>query len=209
MSIAEAKRHDQPLLITFGCSWTVGEWLPGFELSPYVFSKLSWTSLLSTALNINSMNMARGGNSNRQILYDILNFDKVYGFRQDDIVIVCWSFAGREMLLDNSFEGGFSRTKELLDNQEITKFYEVHSINDLEIKSREYANHAELFLKSKNIKYKMAQVERWLERNPNWHIYDADNYMLFEQIDYALDNSHPGVESNNLFFRKMLKELNA
>ena len=218
MSTADFKRPDHPLLIVFGCSWTVGEWLPGFELSPYVFSKLSWPSLLSITMNIKLMNMARGGNGNRQIFYNILDFSKKHGFRNDDIVVVCWSFAGRELLLDTSYENQCTRTwniresaraEELPDNRERIKFYEVHSMNDLEIRSREYVHHTELFLQSKNVRYKMGQIERWLERNSNWQIYNADDFPLFEQIDYASDNAHPGVESNKLFFQKMYKELNA
>ncbi len=210
MSTVELEqRPDGPALITFGDSWTVGEYLPGWQEWPQVVSELSWSKILSRVMNIKLMNMARGGYGNRQILHSILDFDRLHGFRPEDVVVVCWSFAAREILLDLSYDCQYARTRELLDAFEFTKFYEVHSMNDLEIRSREYVHYAELFLQSKNIKYKMAQNERWYERNSNWHIYNADNFMLFETIDYAADNRHPGIESNKLFFQQLYKELNA
>jgi hypothetical protein len=209
MSTAKLERPDGPVLVTFGDSWTTGEYLPGWQEYPLVLSELSWTKILSIVLNKKLMNMARGGNGNRQILHSILDFDRVYGFRPGDIVVISWSFAVREILLDPSYECQYIRTRELLDKYELTDFYEVHSMNDLEIRTREYVHYAELFLQSKNVKYKMAQSERWFERNSNWHIYNDEDLMLFEQIDYAADNSHPGIESNKLFFQKVYKELNA
>lgn len=213
MIIKKLSRSNKGSLIVFGCSWAAGEWLPGWEQSPYVFSKYSWPALLGQALNIEVWNMAGGGNSNREILHNILQFDKNIGFHPDDLVIVCWSFYNREVILGWEFEGQQIRTMELLfwgvgDRKPDGQFYTVHPYVDLEIKSREYVHHAECFFKSKNIKYKMGTIQPWEDRNENWLIYNDEDLLLFEQIDYAEDNAHPGVESNKKFFEKLLEEIN-
>ena len=65
-------------LVVFGCSHTVGQFLPGWEPEPGeqgILSNLAWSNHLAEYLNIPEIiNKASGGNSNHEILLNIMNF---------------------------------------------------------------------------------------------------------------------------------------
>lgn len=196
-------------LVVFGCSHTVGQWLPGWrdwwttsadgKLEFHqIYSNHSWPNVLAAKLGITSVyNLASGGNSNHEIMCRIAGFD----FKPTDLVVVCWSYAGRECLYQET--GGIARTMDLLEKLNDSKFYEVHSQFDLEMKSREYIHQSILELDKKGITYRMCKVEDWKSHTPFWPHYDDFGFIKFDIIDYALDNNHPGVESHNALAEKL------
>ena len=199
-------------LIVSGCSHTVGEWLPGWrdwwdnsgEKPQFhrILSEYNWSNQLAAKLGITEVyNLASGGNSNHEIMCGILGFD----FKPDDLCVICWSYAGREFLYQEA--GGIARTMDLLSQFNDTKFYEVHSLFDLETKSREYVHQTILHLEKMNVQYRMAKIEDWNTKSDFWPFYDDHAFMKFDMIDYAADNSHPGVESNKALAEKIYDSL--
>lgn len=200
-------------LIVLGCSHTVGEALPGWKdwwttdengdaHFHRIYSDHNWANVLAKKLGITEIyNLASGGNSNHEIMCRALGFE----FQPDDLCVICWSYAGRECLYQEA--GGIARTMDLLDKFNDTRFYEVHSQFDLEMKSREYVHQTILHLDKTGIKYIMCKIEDWESRTDFWPFYDDRTFMKFDIIDYALDNSHPGVESHKVLAEKLYDTL--
>lgn len=188
-------------IVAFGCSNTVGEYLPGWTAATLdnewktTLSDYAWPFVLARKMSISQVdNLAWGGLGNHEILHRILNTD----FSPDDLVVIAWSFAGREILFQS--DGVVSQT---MWGTSGNKFYAAHDIADLEVKSMEYVHHAELYLKNLGVTYAMAQVELWNFKTPQWRWYNPDDYIYFNKVDMALDQQHPGVESHRLLAEKM------
>lgn len=197
-------------LVVFGCSHTLGQHLPGWsqwwedqgydkvKIYREQLSDLNWPSVLAHKLGITDLlNLASGGNSNHEIMARVLSFE----FKPDDLCIICWSYAGREFIYQE--HGGVARTMDLLDVLNDSRFYEVHSQFDLEMKSREYVYLTYLHLERNSVNYKMAKIEKWESVSDFWVRYEHDDLLTFDMLDYALDHSHPGVESHKVFANKI------
>ena len=84
-------------LIAFGCSFTRGTALDDvwdFKNKCSIFpqpSKYAWPQLLADKLDIECINLGKGGYSNKAIWHIIVNFD----FKPSDIVFIHWSFLDR------------------------------------------------------------------------------------------------------------------
>lgn len=191
-------------LVVFGCSHTIGQFLPGWEPVPDeqgILSNLTWSNHLAEYLNIPEIvNKASGGNSNHEILLNILNFK----FLPGDLCVICWSYATREILFDDHDDTGCIRTSVLLHVNKDDTFFKVHSMHDLEFRSREYINHATLLLKSVGIEYRMGKIENWVSnKNINWSDYSYDDFLSFVISDFGSDGCHPGVISHKKFAKKI------
>jgi len=191
-------------IVAFGCSCTVGEWLPGWQQQllennwQLKFSEHAWPFVLARKMAVSRVdNLARGGIGNHEILHCILNTD----LNPDDLVVVAWSYSGREILFDSQ---GMTQTMWQPIGH---KFYAVHELVDLELKSMEYVHHAQMYLENRGIRYVMAQREQWYFETEHWTKYNRDDYVWFEAIDFAEDNSHPGIESHKLVAEKMYNSL--
>jgi hypothetical protein len=192
-------------IVAFGCSCTVGEWLPGWELPTIEnnwlqtgFSEHAWPFVLAKKMAVGQVNnLAFSGFSNHEILHRILKAD----LSKDDLVVVAWSYSGREILFDTT---GITQTMWQPIGQ---KFYAVHELVDLELKSMEYVHHAQMYLENRGIQYAMAQLEPWHFETEHWIKYNRDDYPLFKFIDLAEDNSHPGIESHKLIAEKIYNKL--
>lgn len=188
-------------IVAFGCSNTVGEYLPGWTAATIdnnwttTLSDDAWPFVLARKMAVSQVdNLAWGGLSNHEILHRILNTD----FNKDDLVVVAWTFAGREILFQR--DGIVSQT---MWGTSGDKFYAAHDIEDLELKSMEYVHHAELYLKSLGVNYSMAQVELWNFKTPQWRWYNPRDYIYYNKVDAALDQQHPGIASHKLLAEKM------
>lgn len=195
-------------LFTFGCSHTVGEHLPGWLSAPenlkkngnykVIFSDLNWPNILAKKIGINYVyNLAVGGNSNHEILQSIRRIN----FTINDLCIICWSYSGREILYDT--ETTISRTMELVDKERKLNFYFAHNEYDLEMRSREYVDHAALYLSNQGVTYRMGQIERWRECSEYWPINCDSQLLFFDVIDTGADNAHPGINSHQTFADKL------
>ena len=204
-------------LVIFGCSHSVGEYLPDWDSetdyshhahvqynSTFKYSKFNWANILAEKLDRTVVNLAKGGNSNHEIMLDILNFD----FKATDLAVICWTHSDREIIFDPEIPGGKYKTITILINQndQQYRFYQAHDIRDLEIRSREYIHHAELYLTNKKVKYCMARVEHW-QHNVQWKYNNYDYFPIFDFIDRAADGFHPGIQSHQQFADKLYKEI--
>jgi hypothetical protein len=184
-------------LIAFGCSNTVGEWLPGWQpgikANNWVptFSDDCWPFVLARLFHIsNVQNAARGGDGNHEILLKLLITD----FKPGDIAAICWTYAGREILFHE--EGKISQTMWMRNSE---RFYAAHDIVDLELRTQEYIHHAELYLKSIGVEYVMATPEYFMGNHQHKHTVkfsSIQDLVPYEFIDFAHDNSHPGLQSH-------------
>lgn len=149
-------------------------------------SKLGWANIVSQTLGLEHINMSLPGMSNLKIHWKIRNAK----FEPDDIVIAQWSFPTRCAILDDDMTDIYVWPKtEISEN-----FYRVHTPLDLERRSLIIVEHTELLMKSLGVKY-VAFANRAFDAN--MHAYsEISDYQSNFVVDTAIDDGHPGVESN-------------
>jgi hypothetical protein len=175
----------------------VGEWLPGWSAGVRdnnwvpTFSDDCWPFVLARLFHItNALNAAKGGDSNHEILLKLLITD----FKPGDIVAICWTYAGREVLFHE--EGKISQTMWMRNSE---RFYAAHDLPDLELRTLEYIHHAELYLRSIGVEYVMSTSEYIVRDHQHPHavkLTSKQDLVPYEFIDVALDNAHPGLQSH-------------
>jgi len=185
-------------LIAFGCSMTYGHCLPSRDLA--------WPSQLSKVLGLNCVNMSQVGSSNKQIWHDLINFD----FRQDDVVFVLWSYPSRSCVFKNRNQS-ISIGHWLIEESQLSKiFYDkFYTKYDIEMQSKLFVSHANLFLADKKITIYNLCIEKshkMLFELGSTHIplYFGSYEKLFPKAD---DNLHPGVDAHVMFSRDILMHL--
>ena len=205
--MVESATNTNKKLFAFGCSCTIGEYLPGWQAATAdnnwqtKLSDDAWPFVLARKLCIKKAeNLAWGGDSNHEIMHKVLLTD----FNPNDVVVIAWSFAGREITFHS--KGVISQT---MWGPHAERFYAAHDIEDLELKSMEYIHHTKLYLESLGIKYAMAITEPWKFKTPKWRFYNPDDYLFYYFIDRALDNEHPGLKSHKQLADKMYERLSA
>ena len=202
-------------LVVFGDSNTYGHGLedcfhpPTNSYGPNP-SKYAWPVHLSKLLNkelVHSVDTCMPGSSNLEILYKILYFK----FKPDDTIVILWSFAARDLLLNKNcmnIEGSSPFEKHSLQRlaphdaeyENVGLWLNLYSNFDFHIRSWFYAHHAECYLELNKIK----NYSFFLDR-PNM----VDNYFPtfltfknaylsthFLKQDTALDGVHPGLKSH-------------
>lgn len=184
--------RDFNRIIAFGCSNTYGHGLvdcyvnggPGPKPSNF-----AWPQLLADRYNTRLVNEGKPGASNLEILTRILGFD----FRSDDMVVIMWSTTDRDYILGHKpIQLGAWQSTDIVKD-----WINVHSEEDLAIRSWLYFQHADLYLKDKGIEhhhfYSFTRGLRIFK--PNWvdvNIHDVD----VNKDDLALDNLHMGPLSH-------------
>jgi hypothetical protein len=208
-----------PRLIAFGDSYTQGIGLPdAYPLSPSIYdfsgSEYAWPTLLATKLNYKILNLANGGSGNLEILWKILSTD----FHDDDLVIVMWSHFTRInqfkfVNTDNVYRelelyADHKRKKTLADisGYRVPKLfgYKVTD-NDLDYdmatKNHLLMSHGSLYLKNKGLRsyHLLATTEHIFPIHPKIKIENFLNIIPNDwHRDKALDDQHPGIESQKL-----------
>ena len=192
-------------LITFGCSYTYGAYLPdcvkhlsdGTSCQGPIASKLAWPQVLGNRLDLEVHNMSTVGSSNLEILYHILNFK----FKSDDKVIVMWTFPNRDLIFKRWIKTILKPFKQLKStfNDKYSKQWMIdYNEKDAVIKSWMYMQHAELYLNSKDISYvsyctDTAPLNKFKPKFINLNtLHSLDDII----IDTGVDNMHPGIESH-------------
>jgi hypothetical protein len=188
----------QKRLITFGCSFTYGQGLPDCLTNEDAPSQYAWPVLLSKKLDRELINASSPGSSNLEILYQLLNFK----FKKDDLIVVMWTVYDRDV----AFYKKLFSSKTVLEKVGAwcrhgfgKKVLQRLDLHDQATKSWIYIHHADLFLKSKKVKYihytaiagHLAPYQPKFITIDNMH----DNGVYW--IDRTDDN-HPGIESNKL-----------
>ena len=202
-------------IVSFGCSHTYGHGLddclidlkyPGPHPSQY-----AWPSLIEKSLNLEVVNKGEPGASNLQILYNILNFE----FKNTDIVIVLWSYFGRDCIFNetNNLTKILPSGKTLSSVYLKNLFYKIHTPFDLMTKTLLHMHHAENYFRASKIRYLGFCVEdTYIKFNvPSYlkinNFYDISYQETVNSYERAKDNVHPGVEAQQNISKKIMEFL--
>ena len=197
-------------LITFGCSYTYGQGLPDCQntiintgikklsIIPSTSSKQGWPNILSNQLELELVNISAPGASNFEILHNILNFK----FKESDTVVIMWSHYLRDLYFRNFLTWICSRyrlgvwQKHFMIRGVVRKWIEQMNERDFNLKSWAYIHHADLYLKTKNVRYiHFPAIPS--ELNEHSCNYKIDNfYTQGISIVDRVDDGHPGLTSN-------------
>lgn len=195
-------------LITFGCSLTYGHGLPDCFIPPKnpgpEPSKMGWASTIAKYMNRECVNQSSPGASNKKIWNTIINFD----FKETDIVFILWSHEERYSIIkkDTIVDIGIWTGHD--------SFYkDYYDENDAMLMSKLFVNHANMFVESKNIRvFNMVISPKRKDiltlgdmTMPHIPVYVGK---FCKWYPYALDRSHPGIECNEVFSKKILDYLN-
>lgn len=186
-------------LIAFGDSFTFGHYLPDCDEQP---SMLAWPQLLGDKLGLEVVNQSSPGASNNEILFTILNFK----FQPTDLVVVGWTFVHRDLLYKKSFFGKLFNKDEhrrvsIHDNDDISKkWQEVHTDYDRRIRTGLLIEHADLYLRSLNLRHYHFFALDFFNLKPIWTHKPVTwiNETIIKYKDFALDNKHPGIKTHSL-----------
>lgn len=180
-------------IVAFGCSYTYGHGLPdcldnGGQPSTN-YSKLAFPALVAKKLECKYVNLGKSGNSNKEIWNDILNFK----FQDDDIVIITWTYYSRFCIIKSNSTQRINPW-----NERDKPFYMNYSNrNDMLLDFYTRLNHINTYLQTKNIKSFNYIIEDSEDEAPEWNTVDILG--LFQKIDEADDECHPGKHSHAVF----------
>jgi hypothetical protein len=189
-------------IVSFGCSYTYGHGLEDCLDNDKITqgpnpSKLAYPATLAKHLNCDYINLGKSGNSNKEIWHDILNFN----FQQDDIVVITWTYFSRFCIIKPN---SIKRINPWLED---SKSYYMNYSNrhDMIIDFYSRLNHVSFYLDTLNIKNYNFVIEDPDKETPVW---SRTNVLgLFEMLDKADDNCHPGKLSHDKFAEKIYNEV--
>ena len=201
-------------IVAFGCSNTQGMALPDLPTDSAKVSKYAWPSVLAKNLGFDVWNRAHGGASNKFILYRLLETE----FKKTDTVIILWTAFNRSCFIDegkvirmlpSDINRPVERNKE--SRRQHSAYYYEHLDSDYNgwFDSMVQINLAKAHLDSlglKNLHLTWCE-DPMADVRPMWNKVDLIN-KKFSKVDFALDNDHPGVQSQKLmaeFIQEQLK----
>lgn len=176
-------------LVAFGCSLTYGEYLEDRDTQ-------SWPAQLGKMLGVGVANISFPGDSNKAILYNILNFD----FQEGDVCVILWTVPYRWTIFsDGSKEDEIIRLGAWQDTPRALAFVEhFWNEHDMTLDILEKSNHVQLLLEKKNIPVYHARSsfafghtvpeQKW--DCANW--LDIDFQIIRDKYEKASDGKHPG-----------------
>lgn len=219
-------------LYAFGCSLTYGEHLDDVYPENKYPSKFAWPQILSNNLDIECVNMASPGASNKEILHTILQTD----LNQEDIAVACWTLPDRFCVIkDPNYEIGVGKSREAiwagkllqigpwykkskdspLDEDMADAFYDyVYNEEDMLLNLHTCIDYGRLFLNSQKVtNYHFCSDPKQI-KNHKWFkttILDIDYNNMHENYKdkgyVALDGSHPHQIVHNLIANKLFKHM--
>ncbi len=192
-------------LVTFGCSFTYGS-----ELTDP--SSQSWPNRLGVLINKKVVNKAVPGNSNLEILHNILSFK----FFKDDVVVIGWTYCDRDVIFNKILPN--TQINSWHDIDIFTKWAEIHSSHDSIVRSSIYMHHASVYLDSISVK----NLNFWAPPTPLFFAFMDTILGLKPKIkhkklhtnilnteDFANDQCHPGPLAHDIAAQKIFRILNA
>lgn len=204
-------------VVAFGDSQTYGYFLTetnnGYGTGP---NTLAWPTVVANYYNVDVINNGVCGASNKEIWLEAINFN----YQKGDIVCILWSFFDRDFfptgdLRDSilGFEGHYEGTKIIpnyFNNKKNTFYYkEFHSNFNSFASFSLYKSHLALHLESMNIPYvfRNLEVSNIPKTSFEWDktVCKGIDYIL---DDYALDNSHYGLESHKTVAQDFIEVIN-
>jgi hypothetical protein len=207
-------------LIAFGCSNTYGHGLVDCFIPPGaagpIPSKFAWPQLVANELNMDCINMALPGSSNKEILNTLLNFK----FDVTDVVIVMWAYIERWCILNDDTSVSRIAWSDMRKNYDLTMQYDkIFTLEDLQIDFIYRANFAKMYLDNKNLKnyhLSAAPIECCPKVMPVWNavnISKIDLTYISQFVPRALDaglggnTGHPGPEAHQIVAAGLIEEL--
>jgi len=206
-------------LIAFGCSNTFGQALPDIWKIPnlnrdtYSSSKYAWPQILADKLNLECINYAKTGASNKEIWNIILNVN----LHKTDIIVILWTYPhGRHAIITKN---GVEFLQVLSPNPRFKKkndayFKYIYDGYDAILGTYLRINHIGNFLKDKVKLVKQYHLQNWAlpykAVEPSWNeinLLETAKIGTKYDIDKALDNSHSGPESHKVFATEIYNEI--
>ena len=191
-------------LITFGSSVTKGFDLPD-QWAKHDYSNIrpsiyAWPNVLNNLLKTDTLlNLAENGENNLSILYKVLNFN----WQEKDICIIGWGYFYRSETLKLRYN-----VLPLFTNTDPNNI----DVDDNAIKNYLYIQHTHLYLRSINVQSFGLKTLDDFDRNkcPDYiNIPELLDYSGIENcyVDLANDKHHPGVESHELYAKKIYERI--
>jgi hypothetical protein len=189
-------------IIAFGCSYTYGHGLPDCLSDDMItqglnHSKLAYPSKLAEKLDCDYINLGRSGNSNKEIWYDVMNFN----FKKDDIAVITWTYFSRFCVIKSNSIRRITPWKE----EEKLFYMNYSSRKDMMIDFYCRLNHVNLHLNNSGIKNYSFVIDEPGTDIPKWS--EATILGQFEMVDKANDKCHPGAVSHNRFANNIYNEV--
>jgi len=160
-------------------------------------SKLAYPSILANQLNCDYINLGKSGNSNKEIWYDVMNFD----FQPDDIAVITWTYFSRFCIIKSESIRRINPWKK----EEKLYYMNYSNRHDMILDFYVRLNHVNLHLTKIGIKNYNFLVEELVDEVPRWNTTPVLG--TFNKIDEAADNCHPGVISHSEFSKDIYKEI--
>lgn len=192
-------------LVVFGCSLVYGVGLPDCHTNTTKPSKFSWAQLVADQMNRTLVNKSFPGSSNKRIWKTINDFK----FKQDDVVMVLWSFPSRYTIFQNPL-----KIKDLhhnfVDFDPTSKSYyeDIYAFYDSFVMSKLYADHANRILKEQNLTVYNLTIDNEfnfiLGKTKPLPVYMAK---FEDSYPKALDNDHLGLEGHRAFAADVLDKI--
>jgi len=198
-------------LVAFGCSHTYGFGLedcyegknkkdPGMYASNH-----AWPAVLSNLLNLENVNMSAPGASNKEIWYEIVNFN----FKPTDLVFVMWTSFSRWCTLKSDY---LSRIGTWTKGKSTKAFFRYfYDSNDQNIDLNLRISHTKYHLYNLGIKnYQLNYKERdfipctFTQDHPIVPLY----FRFYEQTyPLAYDKTHAGKLAHRKFAENLYDEM--
>jgi len=183
-------------LVAFGCSFTWGEGLSDVwnkETGKHIrnkHSKLAWPQLLADKLNVKCINNGIPGASNKEIWWKIINFD----FIENDIVVIFWTIKDRITIFKTS--------------KEYIRIRPWNSPRTFDKSPLFYKHFYEEFDATIDAYFRKDHVEKILNLKSILNFHETiPNIVGEHNLDFALDNTHPGPKSHEAFATKLYNEI--
>lgn len=203
-------------IFTFGCSCTFGQALQdcaileGGKVHPgQQPSKLGWPTMLSTHYGKELFNLGKPGASNKEIAHRA----DLTRFKEGDIALFAWTYPERHCIFKkgshNSYEDGVIYTispwHETKQKQNYYKYIQNHFDDNIVLSWLYNYMHLKLDkVKAKSIHFRAIRGKAIPMKFDEDMVY-ADWNMFDFLCDRALDEAHPGPETNRRFADSIIK----
>lgn len=220
-------------LVAFGCSNTYGESLPetvpvkywdsienNYNKSKFEPSKYAWPNVLSNLLDIECVNLAVPGTSNKHIANLILNTK----FESTDIVVIAWTYFSRTCIYNNKTHNrimiqdidnpGIFKEHRKKSNIYYKNFYHYENSKiDNYMQINLIKNHLDN-LELNNYHYSWQTDEEShlfpFSDAPEWSkvkLHDLKKTAKSKGADKGSDNLHPGINTQQMIAEKIYNDI--
>ena len=190
-------------IIVFGSSDTYGAGLSDIGSRTDHPSEFAWPSLLSKKLNVEVVNNAIPGASNKEIMLSILNCSNL---KSSDLVIIVWTIIGRSCMLDKN--NNIHQILPQSDDYRDELFFKLYDQENIEFESKIQVSHPHLFLQKKECKfYSMTTDSNLLNSKVRLDLHaPMHQFPVYLRADNTYDK-HPGPISHQNYANEIMDRL--